>query len=883
MASNLPDPDLSTLTSSSQIFSAPAGTPPYTLPQIRSLHKHIHVAIDDKQARLRTQVGGSYRELLGTADAIVRMRADMDDVQAVLGRMGARCGRGVVGAKVAGLGRFAGEEEREGEAGARPVRRASSRASVARAKILAACVLVLGGLLQGRAGLQDGEGLVTATKVLVLGRLLVKSFGENKPAYEVKAALGSSVKSLEKLRKRLLRSIDEVLETVGENTSRYLLLKALCAHSLASGTGARDTIRHFLDVRGNAMASVFDVEEHRSSLDVVKGLELYTKTILDVQYLVPSKLTEALSHLKKETLLSDPSLRELESLRLDIYERWCGEEISDHKPSARHDDLDGRQAVDMLTKWSAKGSEVLLQGLEKTLERTTEFKAITELRTEVLQLWIRDGGKARGSDPSAMLGRLRQTINAHVAGVLDAKVHKLRLVGSEVAATLGVWRAGGATGAAGAQQGLWDTGSLDMELRHGAGPFALDVVNRLYGRSDAVARAVTGYKSWAQVIDDVEEVVEQLKRQRWDNDVDEVEDEETIEQRQQALSMDDPNKLQERLHGALERAFQDLDEQLSNLWDASRGGDNRGSIAMYLLRILRDVRARLPKLEAVRGFGLGMVASLQETTAATVAAAPMDSFASGGLARKRVVGRSLWEGDPELPTSPSPGVFRLLRDLTVAMGDAGSDLWSPAAVAVLRSHVSKELSGRWTAALEAHLVEDEVKPEADKAVDEVEDGKAEDGGEVDEAEGSEDKAGDTKDEAEGDKTAEPAEDDEANKQDEDKAAHDPVSGEKAEAADDPASEEPKTTDESTTEKKAEAAEESALAEKLRRDLLIQWLFDIGVLRLSINTTETPDELKGLEEAVWKKTDLEGMPARQRLNKASQDYWKRSSLLFGLLS
>ncbi|KAL1875219.1 hypothetical protein Daus18300_003290 [Diaporthe australafricana] len=872
MASNLPDPDLSTLTSSSQIFSAPAGTPSYTLPQIRSLHKHIHVSIDDKQARLRTQVGGSYRELLGTADAIVRMRADMDDVQAVLGRMGARCGRGVVANKAAGLGRFAGVEEGEG----RPGGGGSSRSAVARAKTLAACVLVLGGLLQGRAGLQDGERLVTATKVLVLGRLLVKSFAENKPAYEVRTALGSSVKSLEKLRKRFLRSIDEVLETVGENTSRDLLLKALCAHSLATGTGARDVIRHFLDVRGNAMASVFDVEEHRSSLDVVKGLELYTKTILDVQYLVPSKLTEALSHLKKETLLSDPSLRELESLRLDIYERWCGEEISDHKPTARHDDLDGRQAVDMLTRWSARGSEVLLQGLEKTLERTTEFKAITELRTEVLQLWIRDGGKARGSDPSAMLGRLRQTINAHVAGVLDAKVHKLRLVGSEVAATLGVWRAGGLMDTGAAQPSLWDTGSLDMDLRHGAGPFALDVVNRLYGRSDAVARAVTGYKSWAQVIDDVEEVVEQLKRQRWDNDVDEVEDEETIDQRQQALSRDDPNKLQERLHGALEKAFQDLDEQLSKLWDDNKEGDSRGSIAMYLLRILRDVRARLPKLEAVRGFGLGMVPSLQETAAATVAAAPVDSFAGGDLARKRVVGRSLWEGDPELPTSPSPGVFRLLRDLTVAMGDAGSDLWSPAAVAVLRRHVSKELSGRWAAALEAHLVEDEVKPEDEKPVDEVEDGK-------DKADGTGDEDGDTKDEAEGDKTAEPAEDDEANKQEEGKAAHDPVSHEKAEAADGPASEDAKTTDESTTEKKAEAVEESAVAEKLRQDLLVQWLFDIGVLRLSISTTETPDELKGLEEAVWKKTDLEGTSARQRLNKASQDYWKRSSLLFGLLS
>jgi conserved oligomeric Golgi complex subunit 1 len=865
MASNLPDPDLSTLTSSSQIFSATAGTPSYTLPQIRSLHKHIHVAIDDKQARLRTQVGGSYRELLGTADTIVRMRGELDEVQGVLGRMGARCGRAVVGAKVAGMGRFAAEWD--GIHVDRFGRRSSGDA--ARAKILAGCVLVLGGLLQGRVGLQDGDRLITATKVLVLGSLLGKSFEGEKPVAEVKAALGTSVKSLEKLKRRLLRSIDRVLKTVGEDTSRDLLLKALCAHSLATGAGTRDVIRHFLDLRGNAMATVFDVEEQRSSLDVVKGLELYTKTILDVQYLVPKRLTEALSTLKKETLLSDASLRSLESLRLDIYERWCGDDISEYKPSIRHDDLDGKQAVGMLTKWSAKGSEVLLQGLEKTLERTTEFKAITELRTEVLQLWIRDGGKARGWDPSEMLGRLRDTINAHVAGVLDAKVHKLRLVGSEVAATLDVWRAG----VTDAQPSLWDTASLDMELHHGAGSFALDVVNRLYGRNDAVARAVTGYKSWAQVIDDVEEVVEQLKRQRWDNDVDEVEDEETIDQRQQALSRDDPARLQERLHGALEKAFQDLDEHLTKLWDANREGENSGRIAMYLLRILRDIRARLPKLESVGGFGLGMVPSLQEATAAAVAAAPVDDFAGGALARGKVVGRSLWVGDPELPTSPSPGVFRLLRDLTVAMGDAGMDLWSPAAVKVLRKHVSKELSEKWTAALEKHLSDGEAKPEVGDSAVGVDGGRHEDGFKTDQA-GVDleiDKAGDTENKADGEAPADSTEESKTDKEDGKEVAQEPET-EKTAAA-----------EESTADKEAEAIAEAAAAERLRQDLLVQWLFDIAVLRLSVSTAETSDEFKGLEEVVWAKTDLEGTSAQQRLIKASQEYWKRTSLLFGLLN
>lgn len=856
MAAVLPDIDLTTLTASAQIFSSnPTGSAPsaasYTLPQIRALHKQIHVAVDDKKARLRTQVGGSYRELLGTADAIVRMRTDMEDVQRILGTMGARCGRGVVGGKVGGLAKFSGERE-------------SALGDVGRAKLLAGCGLVLGKLLKRKntGSVNDtdkGNQLVLAAKVLVLGRLLVKSFETKKPAAEAQAAIGCSTQSLDKLRRRLRKSIDLVLETVGETTNRDLVLKALSAYSLVTNSGARDVIRHFLDVRGTAMALVFDVEEQRSTMDVVKGLELYTKTILDVQYLVPNRLAEALAHLKRETLLSDQSLRDLEGLRLDIYERWCGGPIQDYKPTARHDDLDGKQAVEMLRSWSSKGSEVLLQGLEKTLERTTEFKAIMEMRTEVLQLWIRDGGKARGFDPSIMLDSLRQTINKHVMGVLDAKVHKLRLVGSEVSATLDLWQAGFTD----KQQSLWASESLDMDLHYGAGPFTQDVIGRLYGRNDAVARAVTGYKSWAGVIDDVEGVVEQLKRQRWDTDVDEIEDEETIEQRQQALSRDDPAKLQERLDIALEKAFNELDKKLSELWEKHKDTEQSGKVAMYLLRILRDIRAKLPKLATVRSFGLEMVPSLQEKTASTVVISPIDDFANTALVRKIVVGRSLWEGSPELPTSPSPAVFKLLRNLTLAMGDAGTDLWSPAAVLVAKKFIGKELAQRWSEALEAILnpvepeaeVQDkkEKKPETEQPDASAEEQKAEQGGDEPKPE---------------DKEANP----DAEEKDDDEK--------QAEVED---SEKKEVEEQAIKEKEAKDAEEKAAVAKLQKDLLTQWLFDIAILRCAISKPEAAaDELKGLEDDISKKTDLEATAARQRLNKASQEYWKRSSLLFGVL-
>jgi len=800
-------PDLSTLTSSAQIFSSNR-----TIPQIRAVHKQLHAEADDRAARLRTQVGASYRDLLGTADAIVTMRTNMATVQETLGRAGGRCGRAVISGKVEALGGFVDSCAGAGD----------SLGAVARARLLSACALALERVLrsgavadgQGQEGCSRGDRLVVAAKVYVLGRLLMKSFGESAADKNVRPAVEAANKNLGRLRGKLLRRIERVLQAVGEHTNRGNVLKALSAYSLATSSGARDVLRYFLRMRGEAMTLTFDVEENersRSPKDVLRCLGLFTKTLLDVQALVPAKLTEALGSLKKGALLADGSLRAIEGLRLDIHERWCGDEIQYFTPFIRHDDLDGKQSRDMLTGWAKQGSDVLLQGLEQTLASMTEFKLIVEMRTSVLKLWISDGGKAKGFDPSILLDQIREAINKHMLRVLDTKVNKLRLVGSEVSATLEAWQ----EGTTDKHQGLWDEGSFDMDLSNGAAHFTQEVISRLYGRNDAVSKAVSSYNSWYQVIDDVGQVVEQLRGQRWDNDVEEIEDEETIDHRQQLLSKDDPQALHDHLNSSLIRAFKSLDEQVAALWDGQSDNPNRGEVAMYLLRILRDLRSKLPNLEEARRFGLAVVPALQEVVASAVAVSPLDDFATTALTRKLVAGRSLWEGEPELPASPSPGAFRFLRDISLSMSDAGMDLWSPAAVGVLKQHLRKQLCELWLAAMASRPAE--LKQRGDEA-----------------------KAG-----AEGD----------------------PVETDHTGVSDKSVTEETESTQEQQT------------------DLFIQWLFDISYLRscLSLQSSAIGDELKDLEETVFSRTGLEGTAARRQLSKASQEYWKRTSLLFGLLT
>ncbi|ORY70144.1 uncharacterized protein BCR38DRAFT_333714 [Pseudomassariella vexata] len=791
-------PDTSDLTTSSQVFTS------YTLPQIRAIHKSLHVQIDEKAARLRTQVGNSYRELLGTADIIVRMRHDMSDVQNTLGQMGGMCGRTVVGDKVAGLSKFRDHEEADADMG-----------RAAKVKLLQACGLTVGRLLKGGPE-RRGERLTLAAKILVLSRLLISSFGDLiTEDHSVRVAVESAKKSLGSMRRRLLRSIEKALDKVGEGDKQGDIIKSLCAYSLASSSGARDVLRHFLNVRGEAMALEFDFEEHgrdRGTGNVLNALDLYTRTLLHVQALVPTKLAEALAALKKRPLLADESLQAVEGLRLDIYERWCGEDIQYFTPFIRHDDLDGKQAKDMLVTWARKGCEALLQGLTKTLESMTEFKAIVDLRTKVLQHWIKDGGKAKGLDPATMLDGLRKAINHRLLSVLDTKVAKLRLVGSEVSAALEAWR----PGISDRHHSLWDEEMLDMDVLNGSAQITHEVVSRLHGRNDAVSKAVTCYESWYHLMDDVGEMVKRLQRQRWDNDIDEIEDEETIEVRQTLLSKEDPQKIHEQLNTTLEQAFKHLHEQLSSLWDTHKDGPNNGQIAQYFLRILRDIRSRLPQINEVKSFGLDCVPSLHGRLAAQVSSSPIELFETTALIRSRVTGRSLWEGEPELPSQPSPDTFKLLRNLIMSMGDAGLDLWTPTAVKVLKTVFSDQLAGVWRTAIK----NDTSIPEGTEAkpVDKME-----------------------------------------------------VSGDEQEA------------DETVKDDAEPSSVESSKDSDARRELLVQWLYDIGLLQICLGIDDSRNEnLEKLADEVFEMTSLESGD-RERMGKSAQGYWKRTSLLFGLLA
>lgn len=529
-------------------------------------------------------------------------------------------------------------------------------------------------------------------KVLVLSRLLVKSLTDGEKGEQADDAVLEMKRKLGSLRRRLLRAIERRLDNL--SSDRDDLLEALCAYSLATNSGAKDVLRHFMSVRGQAISTALEIEEegglHREvdQESVGKALKLLAKTLVDVQTIAPRRLSEALLNLKSKHLLEDEGFKEIEGLRLDICQQWFGDEILSFTPYIRHDDLDQSQAVSSLTGWAKRATEILLEGLGKILEAVVDFSTITTLRTDVLKIWISEGGKARGFDSSVMVDGLRKVFNQRATDMVEARVSKLHLVDTEAEAALNSIL----SAVAQPQVTLWDEELVSMDINRGGLRFKEAVIERVHGRSDAVSRVVRSYQAWKQLVDEMAGSIEALRNHRWNDDLDSLEDDEVLDARQKDLSTEDPQMLLDRLKASLEASFQTLQAKFEEHIERFRDSEKKGEASILLLRILRDIRSELPTHSELSWFGLSLIPDLHQNLAHQASEKPLSTYLSAMKTRKRVVGRTLWEGEPELPVYPSPPTFKFLYDMSSSMAEVGNDLWSASAVGVFKTHVADRLS-----------------------------------------------------------------------------------------------------------------------------------------------------------------------------------------------
>ncbi|KAF2085730.1 hypothetical protein K490DRAFT_45822 [Saccharata proteae CBS 121410] len=771
----------------------------YPIPVVRKLEQQLRNNANDNREKLRSLVGASYRDLLGTAERIIEMDGQMQDVETTLSLVGQKCNSRAIdriNKNYAALSASIQVQDRE------------RYAFGAQLAVLQSSPAVI------RRTLKKGHTLLAA-KLLVISRLLHKTLSQSPDAPPIVDSIRDQLASL---RRKLLRRIDKQFSEEGSDVSE--LLQSMCAFSLATTSTPSDVLRHFTHVRLETVTRLVD-QGRLTQENLPQALRLYVRTLVDLQKIFPRLLAEALNKLKACPLLKDRDVQSVSELCLDIHEKWIAPEVRNYTPWPRHDELSRTDAEKFAKNWAKQAIDAFLNGLRSVLSDHNDPKVVSRLRTEMLEAWLSVSSRDLGVDPATVLDKLRDVLNERLRALLVGRSHNLSQVASELSGVLDDWKDNNRNDS----ESLWASSITSIDTSDGAPALKKAVISRSHGISDAVRQPIAVYEDWARSMEETQTVIKGMTESRWNDDLENDDDDIDLDSKQALLSEDDPRALNEALQESISAALVELREHLQQTVTqicSTQDGDSAAK-AMVMLRVLREVSQRLSgftaslklPVSASQTFSAELTRPLHLAMANSVALKPVSSFKAAldksSKSRNRAM-HALWEGNPPIPVQPTPATFRLLHQLSKEMVARGSDLWSPDAVAVLKEELGNSLSS----VLQEHVKTIERRPQAEES------------------------------------------EHQANGNGEEK----------------------------TATKGQEPLQANDVDAALRKEKLIQLFFDIAYLQRSLTRIKEPhrSSMAGLQEYVQTAVgkELDGA-ACERVRRNAADYWKRTYLLFALLS
>ncbi|KAF6241450.1 hypothetical protein HO173_000160 [Letharia columbiana] len=463
MAAEAPDPK--TFGSWEEAFQ-------YPVPAVRGMERQLRRDIDSNREKLRTLVGASYRDLLGTAESIIEMGGQMHDLETYMGEISKRCNTRILDKKASNLRTWTEE------VGAPNTERYSFASQLA---VLRSCPDVISRLFK------SGGSVLLAAKVLVISRLLHTKLSQrrNPPPF-----LDDLRNRLASLRRRLLGRIDRRLKSL--EISRDVLVEAMCAFSLATSSSPKDVIRHYHHMRLEAISENMS-QDGDGHDNVLLALRLYVKTLKDTQAVIPTQLARALERLKLVPLFKSQDVYSLIELNLDVHERWIGDDIRTFTPYIRHDDLTKAEAERSLKQWAKSAFGSFLAGLRNRIEDVEDPERLVDLRRQVLELWLSNHQHSTGVDSAETLDGLRHVFNLQSTRLIQSRASKLDRVGLIVKNVLQNWQAG----VSDLTPSLWDSSMTSMEFENGGKSFRERLASRFTGKNEPLNKVSLEYVSFS--------------------------------------------------------------------------------------------------------------------------------------------------------------------------------------------------------------------------------------------------------------------------------------------------------------------------------------------------------------------------------------------------
>ncbi|KAL1306366.1 hypothetical protein AAFC00_005078 [Neodothiora populina] len=631
----------------------------YPVPVVRRLEQQLRGSINENRDKLRTLVGTSYRDLVGTAERIIEMDGQMHEAEELLGEIGRKCNARTI--------------ERIATSHSRIVK--SQRDQVSPRNALASSIALLQSCLAvgSRTIKQKGSSLLVA-RLVVLARLLHSSVSKTADASPLLDTLRTRLASL---RRRALNYVDGILAK--GDTDRDALTEALAAFSLATTSTPTDVLRHFLNVRAEALTELL---EEPAEAGVHSAMALLLSTLKEAQAMFPHRLSELLSQLQDEPLLRGEAVRATSELNLDIYERWIADDVRNFTPFLRHDQLQGTQATKLIQSWATSAKQKLLEGLQRLLSSTQDAQKVVALRKDVISRSLSANKKLPGLDQAAFFEDLRACFSSGLRHIATEAANDLVQVADQFLGDTA------SVNNATELLDIWDHSLLDLDLTKGAVELRDMITNVSEGRDNRLQDLHRQLKSWASRLADVSVTIKTMREDRWDDDLElDLDDDLELSAPPDLLTREDPKSLDDLLNEQRNQALTKVYEKIQSTMSDNSGSENPPA---FVLRLLREVVQHSSSTETSSVAIVKPPPSLLELLHNQLAQQVISqnpSRSSRLITFTRAPAITLWEGSPALPMQPSPASCRFLYDTCKTMDKIGVDLWTPRAVAVLKARL----------------------------------------------------------------------------------------------------------------------------------------------------------------------------------------------------
>jgi hypothetical protein len=468
----------------------------------------------------------------------------------------------------------------------------------------------------------------------------------------------------------------------------------MAAFSLATSSTPSDVLQHFLKIRLRAiqwhLEQAEDIRAH-----AIKAMHLLLTTLRNSQAIFPKRLADTLVRLKDLPLIKQADVQSVTELQLVIHSHWLADELKKYTPWPRHDELQKLEADRIVRSWAKSAQKAFVAGLKHALENVTDFENILTIRQQLFEAWPWTDNRLPGLHSADVIDELREAFNDRLTTIIEMQVAGLRLVcksARELISSLSASPAASTT--------LWGASLTELDVGAGGLQYKTAVLTSYNGIDASTSPPIKAFDNMIISIKRIQADLKQMREVHWDDELGGDDDE--LDSRQTLLSEDDPRTLGECLNRVLKTEADSLFTDFGVLVQQVCTSPDKAANAVALVRIFRELSKRSAsqdKLLADIALPLttsrGVVKPLHSNVAAAVSVLP-GALVEKSLARLMkspvVIGKALWEGKPPLPVQPSAMTFKFLKSVTTEMARLGADLWSEAAVGAFKKVLVEDLA-----------------------------------------------------------------------------------------------------------------------------------------------------------------------------------------------